>query len=307
MRRSVCAISYEINTNSVQGVYDPIKAQHKSYVKRKNVSYRGKKIVNYGELRGFIDGALSDGQSPEAIAGRLKYQEKELPCVSKDTIYRYLKSPYGKLIGIKWKKKRKPKKLKKILELRDRMFIDKRPKIIEKRKQVGHMEADFIVSGRDGRGILLVGVCRKLRVAFLELILDVSINEVHNAFLRIQERFPEIKSLTLDNDILFIMHKALEKLLNIQIYFCHPYHSWEKGSVENANKNIRKFIPKGSDLSDYDTEFIQYIEKYLNGRFMKCLLYATPEEMLFSYRKNKKQPLKAAEEKDASVLIDPSG
>jgi IS30 family transposase len=273
--------------------YDSEKAHHKAYVRRRNVRYQGKKIVFHKELREFVDGALSDGQSPEAIAGRLKHVEKHLPYVSKDTVYRYLKSPYGKLIGIKWKKKIRPKKSRKVEKLNDRVFIDKRPKIIEKRIRAGDLEADFIVSGRDGKGVLLVAVCRKLRTAFLELILDVSIDEVHCSFERIKKRFSEMKTLTLDNDILFRMHKTLEKLLNVKIYFCHPYHSWEKGGVENANMEIRKFIPKGSDLSKCDEEFIRAVEEHLNGRFMKCLKYKTPEEKLNEQRKNKKTACEA--------------
>ena len=192
------------------------------------------------------------------------------------------------MIGIVWKKKIRPKKSRKVSQLKDRVFIDKRPKTASNRRRVGDLEGDFIVSGKDGKGILLVVICRKLRVVFLELILDVSIDEVHKAFERIKERFPEMRTLTLDNDILFRMHKTLEKLLDVKIYFCHPYHSWEKGSVENANKEIRKFIPKGSDLSRYDSSFIGLIEEHLNQRFMECLKYATPEEKLIAYRKNKK-------------------
>ena len=244
------------------------------------------------KLRDFVDGALSDGQSPEAIAGRLKHQEKHLPYVSKNTIVRYLKSPYGKLIGLKWKKKLRLRKSRKVSKLKDRIFIDKRPKIIEKRSRVGDMEGDFIVSGRSGKGILLTVVCRKLRVVFLELILDVSIDEVHCAFKRIKEIFPEMKTLTLDNDILFKMHRTLEQLLKVKIYFCHPYHSWEKGSIENANKAIRKFIPKGSNLAKYNQEYIQSLEEHLNKRFMECLEYKTPEEKLNEHRKTKKQPEK---------------
>lgn len=287
MGRVVSSISDEIRVNSVNDAYDPHKAQHKAYVRRRNISYLGKKIVMQTKLREFVDGALSDGQSPEAIAGRLKYQEKYLPYASKNTILRYLKSPYGKLIGIKWKKKLKPKRSRKVSKLADRIFIDNRPKIASNRRRVGDMEGDFIVSGKNGKGILLVVVCRKLRVVFLELILDVSVDEVHSAFARIKDKFPEIKTLTLDNDILFRMHKTLEKLLEVDIYFCHPYHSWEKGSVENANREIRKFIPKSSDMSQYDLEFIQNIETHLNQRFMECLKYATPEERLFRYRKQK--------------------
>jgi len=262
-------------------------------VRRKDASFRGKKIVFHKRLREFVDGALSDGQSAEAIAGRLKYREKHLPYVSKDTVYRYLKSPYGKLIGIKWKKRIKPKKSRKVIKLKDRVFIDKRPKVIEKRGRIGDLEADFIVSGRSGKGILLTAVCRKLRVKFLELIKEVSIDEVHSAFEKIKKRFPEMKTLTLDNDILFRMHKTLEKLLAVKIYFCHPYYSWEKGSIENVNREIRKFIPKGSNLSSCDKKFIQSIEEYLNQRFMDCLNYATPEEKLNEYRKSKKTAFKA--------------
>jgi len=277
----------------VQESYDSTKAQHKAYVRRKNVSYRGKKIVADNKLREFIDSALSDGQSPQAISGRIKYWEKHLPYVSKDTVYRYLKSPYGKLIGIKWKKKLRPKKSRKVTKLKDRVFIDKRPKIIEKRGRVGDMEGDFIVSGRDGKGVLLTTVCRRIRTTFVELINEVTIDEVHKGFMRIKKRFPEMKTLTLDNDILFKMHKTLGKLLDVKIYFCHPYHSWEKGSIENSNMEIRKFIPKGSDLSKYDKEFIQSIEDHLNGRYMGCLKYATPEEKLVEHRKNKKNSLRS--------------
>jgi len=245
-------------------------------------------------LRKFVDSALSDGQSPQAISGRIKHREKQLAYVSKDTVYRYLKSPYGKLIGIKWKKKIRRKVSRKVTQLKDRVFIDKRPKVIEERARVGDMEGDFIVSGRNGKGVLLTTVCRRLKVAFLELITEVTIDEVHCAFERIKKRFPEMKTLTLDNDLLFKMHQAMEKLLNVKIYFCHPYHSWEKGSIENVNMEIRKFLPKGSDLSMYDQEFIQSIEDHVNGRFMECLKYATPEEKLTEHRENKKQ-LKSCE------------
>ena len=157
---------------------------------------------------------------------------------------------------------------------------------------MGDVEADFIVSGRNGKGILLVVVDRKLRVAFLEPIRRVTIDAVHAAFARIKQRFPEMRTASIDNDLLFQMHQTLEQLLDIRIYFCHPYHSWEKGSVENANKIIRKFIPKGSDLSRYDEEEIKAAEEFLNDRFMKCLEYATPKEMLEKHRRRKAQQKK---------------
>lgn len=230
---------------------------------------------------------MLDGQSPEAIAGRIKYHEKNLPRVSKDTIYRFLRSPHGRVIGLILKKKKRPKRRRKITKLQDRVFIDKRPKIIEKRMRAGDAEGDFIVSGRGGKGVLLGVEDRKLRVVFLELIHRVTIDEVHAALVRIKSRFPEMKTLSLDNDILFQMHQTLEKLLEVKIYFCHPYHSWEKGGIENVNKAIRKFIPKGSNLARYDRSEIQTVEDFLNDRYMKCLQYATPREKLKQYRDRK--------------------
>lgn len=208
-----------------------------------------------------------------------------MPYVSKDVIYQYLRSPYGQIIGLKLKKKKRLKGRQKVTELKDRTFIDKRPKIIEDRGRIGDTEADFIVSGKGGKGVLLSLVCRRIRVAFLEIIYDVSIDAVHEAFRKIKKRFPEMKTITTDNDILLRMHKTLEKLLGIKIYFCHPYHSWEKGSIENLNKYIRKYTPKGCDLSRYDEEFVSLIEEKCNSRFMKCLKYKTPEEKLKEYRK----------------------
>lgn len=292
MNRSVSTISEEIRKNKVTGKYDAAKAQHKSYIRRHSASFRGQRIANNENLRSFVESNLLDGQSPEAISGRLKYQEKSLPYVSKDAIYQYLRSPYGKIIGLELKKKKRPERRPKSAKLKDRIFIDKRPKIIEDRRRIGDTETDFIVSGRSGKGILLTMICRRLRIAFLEIIYDVSIDNVHAAFLKIKQRFPEMKTATTDNDVLLKMHKTLEKLLGIKIYFCHPYHSWEKGSIENLNGYIRKYIPKGSNLSNYDEEFISLVEEKCNQRFMKILKYKTPKERLKEYRKRIKKTKK---------------
>lgn len=158
--------------------------------------------------------------------------------------------------------------------------------VINERLRVGDVEADFIVSGKDGSGILLTVADRKLRVDFIEKILPVTIPNVHRAFLRIQKRLPELCSITTDNDILFRHHKELAGLLGVPIYFCHPYHSWEKGTIENINGEIRKYIPKSSDISRYSRPFIRRVEQKINDRYLDLLDYATPQEALASYRKN---------------------
>lgn len=304
LKRSPNTISYEIGRRKVKGVYDSAKAQHKAYVKRHNASFRGKKIIHSKELRSFVEESLLEHQSPRAISGRLKHHEKHLPYVAKNVIHDFLNSSYGN--RIKWER-RLPKGRKRHAKkgkLSDRRFIEERPKIVENRGRVGDCEGDFIVPGRSGKGHLLVVVDRKTRISFLEIIHDVTVDNVHRAFVKIQKRFPEMKTLTLDNDILFKMHKTLKTLLEVPIYFCHPYHSWEKGSVENVNKYIRKYIPKGSDLSQYDKTFIHFVEERCNGRFMEVLQYETPQERLKESRlRSKKQRERRCREKDGGVLL----
>lgn len=290
MNKSVSTISDELVRNSRQdNIYDPELANHKAYVRRKEASFKGKKIVKDNDLRQFVEQRLIEGKTPETISGRLKNQEKDLPYAGKNTIYRYQQSPYGKMLGLKKKKQKRKFGWRTKKKLPGRNFIEKRPKIVELRKRVGDTEGDFIISGKNGQGVLLVVVCRKLRVAFLEIIYKVTIKNVAKAFMGIKKRFTEMKTLTLDNDILFKNHQELEKLLKVKIYFCNPYHSWEKGTVENTNKCIRRYILKGSDLSQYSKDEIKTVEEALNNRFMKCLSYKTPLEVLREYRKNKKQ------------------
>lgn len=287
--RSVSTISDEMHRNKVRNTYEPKKADRKADTRRKQSKYQGMKIVEHSDLRKFVEEMLYDDQSPANIAGRIKRHEKHLPTISKDSIYRFIESVYGRRIeSHRKKRKKKPSRHRgRLMALSDRTFIDERPMHINARMRVGDVEADFIVSGKSGRGILLVVVDRKLRVAFIEQILEVSISNMHQAFLRIQQRFPEMRTITTDNDILFRHHTLLSKLLGVRIYFCHPYHSWEKGTVENANGVIRDDIPKGSDISRYSKRFIQGVEDKLNRRILECLDYLTPAEALVQVRKRK--------------------
>ncbi len=291
LERSNSSISEEIKAGSVRGRYDPIKAAHKAYVRRHEAKYQAMKIVEHQELKTFVEESLYDGQSPGNIAGRITRREKHLPNIGKDSIYRFIGSVYGRKVeSFRTKKKQRRRgRGKKVTQLEDRVFIDKRPKAINDRKRLGDAEADFIVSGKRGRGILLTLVDRKTRVSFIEQILDVSIRNVEKAFLRIKKRFPELKTITTDNDILLTHHQRLEKLLGVKIYFCNPYHSWEKGTIENTNKHIRKDIPKGSDISRYSKRFIRMVEERLNRRYMKVTDHETPSEALIRHRKQKKR------------------
>jgi len=287
MGRSVSTICDEWHRGKVRRKYDPLKAHHKAYVRRWQSKYQGMKIVTNTELQKSVDALLLKGESPPNISGRLKKLKQT--SASKDSIYRYIKSVYGRKIEAWRKKQRKRRRGRRPLaeKLKDRIFIDQRPLYINNRRRIGDVEADFIVSGKSGKGTLLVVIDRKSRMPFLEKILPVSIPEVEKAFQRIKERFPEFKTITTDNDILFQKHKELEKILNIKIYFCHPYHSWEKGTVENVNKYIRRDIPKGSNISKYSKQFIRLIEEKLQNKIYKVLKFQTPLEVLDKHRKRK--------------------
>lgn len=275
----------------MKGSYDAKKATHKAYVRRRASKYQGMKIVEHPDLRKLIEELLYDDQSPENIAGRIKKRRTGLPNVSKNSVYRFIESVYGRKIESyrDERKQRARRRRARSRSLSDRVFIDKRPKHINARMRVGDAEADFIVSGKTGRGILLVVVDRKLRTTFVEQILEVSVANIHRAFLRIQKRFPELHTITTDNDILFRDHQTLAELLGVRIYFCRPYHSWEKGTVENTNGVIRKDIPKGANISRYSKVFIQKLEDKLNRRILKCLDYRTPAEALAAVRKRKER------------------
>jgi len=212
-----------------------------------------------------------------------------LPYVARDTIEKYIRSVHGRSLEYQLKLlKQKPTRRSKrpqLETLQDRTYIDDRPPVITNRERVGDLEADFIVSGKYGNGYLLTVVDRRVRYGYIRQILPVTVANVEQAFLDIQQQFPELTSITTDNDILFRYHKRLEQLLgNIPIYFCHAYHSWEKGTVENYNKQVRRYVKKGADISQYSEEYLSFVEARLNGRFMSVLGYKTPAECLAAFR-----------------------
>jgi IS30 family transposase len=278
--------------NSVNGKYVPKKATHKAYVRRKYSKFQSMKIVKNKELREMIEEMLLDDQSPKNISGRITKHEHHLPAIGKDSIYDFIGSVYGRKIEIhrKNKKRKRGSKRKKSEKLPLRTFIDERPQCINKRERLGDAEADFIVSGKNGKGILLTMADRKTRNSFIEKITTVTIENVHKSFLKIKERFPEILTITTDNDLLLQKYEELEKLMKVKIYFCHAYHSWEKGTIENTNKYIRREIPKGSDISKYSKKFIKKVEEKLNRRTMECIDHLKPKEALEIERAKQKAP-----------------
>lgn len=283
LRRSKGAISDEIKSNSVNGIYDPHKAEHKAYVRRKYSKYQGMKVIEDIELRNYVEEKIKEDWSPEQISGRLKNIDIHIKYVSREGVYKFIFSPYGRQLEryLRYKgNKRKGSKRAKVSQLENRTFIEERPEIANNRERFGDWEGDLIVSGKNGKGVLLVLHERRTRFPVIEKIMSRETAVINE---RIQLRTGGLvcfNSLTLDNDISFSKHKELSDMIGAPVYFCHPYHSWEKGGVENTNQLIRQYIPKGSDISKFSHQYIRDVETKLRNRPKKCLGYKTPLEVM---------------------------
>ena len=296
LHRSPGTISGEINQNSVKGAYNARKASHKAQMRRKQSKIQCMKVALDPELKTFVTKNIKGDQSPEGISGRVKYVDTHIQYASTKAIYKFVHSVHGRqiekhLYAESVKKKGGPKR-KKSVSLDGRTMIDKRPKRVEKRLEFGHFEGDFIESGRDGRGSLLVLVERKTRYPFLVYTENKTTHHINTLVAEALTDVPA-KSLTIDNDLSFQKHEELSELIDATVFFCHPYCSHEKGTVENRNKAIRRYTPKRSDLSGYALKHFQEIETILRNKFMKCLEYKTPQEAWddeMRKMKNKKIP-----------------
>jgi len=284
LERSPNTIATEVRENATRGAYDPAKANHKAYVKRKYSKYQGMKVVDDNVTRNYVEEKLREDWSPEQIAGRIKCVDIHIPYVSHQGIYKFIYSVYGRWVEpfLRYgKKKRSDRDATKKAPLENRTFIDERPRIVGKRGRFGDWEGDFIVSGKNGSGALLVLVERKSRYPLIFKLKDRKVATI-NRVLKTVFGFGQLiaSSLTIDNDICFRHHEQMSSIIGAPIFFCHPYHSWEKGGVENLNGLIRYYVPKKTDISLLTDEYIKEVERKLQTRPRKCLKYKTPLEVM---------------------------
>lgn len=267
---------------TVYGIYVARKAHHKAYVKRKYSKYQGMKIRENMKLEQYITKHLKHGWSPEQISGRIS-EECMLPMVSHTTIYSWLRSVHGRKLEAELKKikrKRTKKGRKKVVQLEGRVFIDERPKYVNTREYFGDWEGDFIVSGRGSKTALLVLHERKSRYVLIRKVKHKTTKEVEDTLVDMIKPLTNFKSLTLDNDVSFVHHQKISEELGVPLFFCHPYASWEKGGVENSNLYLRRWIPKGANISKWSDTEIQDLELWMNSLPRKVLDYSTPQEVM---------------------------
>lgn len=284
--RSQASISREIKRNSVNGKYQPRKAKAKARVRRRLSKYQGMKVVERPELEIYIVAKLKLRWTPEEIGGRLKEVDTHLPYISGKSIYKWLYSAYGQrychlLPKQRYRPRKRCGKKTKREMIPNRVGIEYRPVKANERVEFGHFEEDTMVSGRrtKSKAALAVFCERKARYSKLNLMKNMR-PKTHVKAQKKMAKTLHMKTITYDNGIENKYHEQVAKELSVRTFFCNPYSSWEKGTVENTIGRVRRFIPKGADLSKYTAKQIQKIEDWLNHTPRKCLNYLTPYEIM---------------------------
>lgn len=270
---------------------------HRKYLENSKNKGPSIKLGNDYELAAHIENEiLNNEKSPDAIIGEIKRKQLKFKVsICTKTLYSYIdkgvflnitnKNLWNKRNGVKKKYKKISKTSKKNLLNRS---IEERPEYINNRSEIGHWEMDCVVSGRGKKVALLVLTERKTRQIIIRKLENKSQECVANELDLLEKhhkyKFKKIfKSITMDNGSEFTNQAMIEESIitkkkRTTAYYAHPYSSWERGSNENSNKIIRRFIQKGSDIGKYSKEKIKSVELWINKLPRKILDYLSSEE-----------------------------
>jgi IS30 family transposase len=283
--RSKSTLSRELRRNGTGLGYLPDLAQRRYRQRRQ--ACRPKPKLGERALRRYVILSLERGWSPEVIAGRLNRDHGE-PLVSHETIYRFIYlSPLGRQERL-WEYLRRGKRHRtqrhgrqaQKTPIPNRVFIDQRPLEAQERSQPGHWETDSLLYPR-GQALNVL-VDRMSRYTLVTKLEDKSSHATARALCQRLASWP-VRSITADNGPEHTNHTLVSHQLGIPFYFCHPYHSWEKGTVEQTNGLLRRYLPRHTDLRRLSQEELDQIAEELNQRPRKCLQFLTPKEVLLSH------------------------
>jgi IS30 family transposase len=276
LSRSPNTIALEVLKNAVKGKYSAEKARDKVSQRRWRAKRQCLKVAMDKFLHHFVLEKLWQKWSPKQTSGYLK-RELGITCSPK-AIYKFAESRgLDRLLFWGWNDHKGGRKRGHWKTAHDgRTYIDDRPEVIG----LGHFEMDFIVS-KDSTWVLLVVVDTLTKQTWIKKLPNRKRATIRSALLALF-RGVTIQSITTDNDIAFTCWRELEAMLHTRIYFTHPYHSWEKGLVENTNRWIRCFVPKRRDIGSVTEEEIQEILSFLNDRPRECIGFRIPSEYYLS-------------------------
>jgi IS30 family transposase len=289
-RSTVCR---EIKRNAKKwGSYNAICAQEMANERKERFSLYRKFTPDIEKL--IRDKLVQEQWSPEQIKG---YCDKNnIPMVSHERIYQFIyqdQSVGGNLytnLRTARKKYRRRYGTGKIpcQNIKNRIFIDQRPEVINQRQRYGDWEIDTII-GKNNKGAIVTLVERKSAFTLMAKLNDKNANELARTVINLMAPYKErVFSITSDNGSEFARHQRIANKLHADFYFAHPYSSWERGTNENTNKLIRQYIPKKSSFADINQAFINQVALRLNRRPRKKLNYDSPVRI---YLTNFKMPV----------------
>lgn len=283
------SIYRELERNSSRHGYRPDWASQQ-YLSRK--FHHRYKLDKNPELKEVIIARLKEGWSPQQIAGRLKRSAGQC-IISHESIYAYIYSEPGKaqkLYMLLHKKRRfryprvQRKRQKSTLEA-EKTRITQRSEEINQRQTFGHWEGDLLMFRRHNPHLITL---RERKSRYLVAIKNNSRKpcKTANTLVNYMKKSigNRVQSLTLDNDIAFAHHPTIANAFAAPVYFCEPYKSYQKGTIENANRLLRRYLPKKSTIENHTQEDIEMIADKLNNQPMRCLDYRTPKEAFYEYK-----------------------
>lgn len=290
MNRNPGTLSRELKRNAPPihtGYYLPHKA-HERAVLRNQYSHRRERLKS-PRIRSYVRRRIKADWSPELTAGRWNSLHPDTP-ISHEAIYQWIYTDAGDLIvdlvrAHKKRERRGYSRRHKKSHIPNRISRSERPKGAETRRIVGHWETDTAVS-RQSKVALQVTTERKTRYT---RIAKLPAKTAHAMRVALTRRLSRIHgrlrtSITYDNGTENTDHEETNRILGTKSYFCEPYHSWEKGTVENTIGIIRRFLPKKTDFAIVSSKDIRTIERWLNNRPRKCLNFKTPAEAMKAER-----------------------
>ena len=270
-------VSYEIRENGGVLRYNAKNAHQYAQTARKDTRKEWSKIEHTVEMKTYIIQCLEKHWNPDEISGRMK-KEKKSWYASKTAIYDWLQSVYGQqhcvhLYSGRYHKKKRVKKTKRVM-IPNRVSLDERPKGADNRTRYGHWEDDTVVSRKGCSGGLSTGSERKSKLVTAVKVNSMSTSE-HMEVIRKQIGIYKTLSITFDNGIENKHHATL----GVPTFFCEPYSSWQKGGIENANKMIRRYFPKGTNFRKVSQRRVDEAVALINNKPRKILGYKTALEV----------------------------
>lgn len=275
----------QIQGGTKDGPYESSAANHKAYLRRYHAKWRWKKINHDPSLQAYIIEKLRSHWNPDEISGRMRKEHQSF-YASKTAIYEWLRTGVGTRYcrylysGRYTVKRRKGKKSKKTL-IPHRISIAERPLGATNRTRYGHWESDTIVSGKNTGSKVAGSVTYERKARYIDVRKISNLKPAsHNRAVTDMMENKKALSISEDNGVENTKHEEL----GIPVYFCDPYSSWQKGGVENANKMIRRYIPKGADIGEYTDEDFRRITTILNNKPRRSLKYKTPYEVMVEHQ-----------------------